>query len=59
MIDATVTAYEEGRLSWSDGFRVNQNPYPQSSDEWTDWRRGWEDGRMEDADYEPFIPYDC
>lgn len=47
-----VNAYEEGWKAYQEGRRLMDNPYPQRSIEWQDWRNGWHDSEPDDSKYE-------
>ena len=38
-----MTPYEQGRLAWLSGSRLDDNPYNDSEKEWDEWDRGFLD----------------
>jgi hypothetical protein len=43
-------AYTEGRIAFEDNKEIIDNPYPELSGDWHDWRKGWLDASEDDWD---------
>jgi hypothetical protein len=40
--------YAEGRSAFNDDRELTDNPYPELSGDWHDWRKGWIDASEDD-----------
>ncbi|KVT66523.1 hypothetical protein WK56_30160 [Burkholderia ubonensis] len=53
-IESADKAYNEGRQAFENGAELADNPYPELSGDWNDWRRGWLDASESDWDGRAF-----
>lgn len=44
--------YGQGHMAYHDGYRLSDNPYKRYSEEWQEWRDGWNDEKREDPYWE-------
>lgn len=45
-------AYSKGHDAYYNGYRLKDNPYKRYTDQWEQWRQGWNDEKQDDPYWE-------
>lgn len=51
-MDKLEEAYHKGHIAYHDGYTLKHNPYKRHSEEWEEWRSGWNDEKCDDPYWE-------
>ena len=51
-MDKLEEAYHKGHIAYHDGYTLKYNPYKRHSEEWEEWRIGWNDEKCDDPYWE-------